>query len=75
MSLSLSEPLLTLGWHDEDALTLPINRRYQKELRLRLRKLVSQRYSDSLHVFWVYFTSGKPELEPNPGKKKKKWSN
>ena len=37
LSLSLSEVLLSVGWDDENALTLPTRRRYQREYLTSLR--------------------------------------
>jgi len=56
LSLSLSEVLLSVGWDDENALTLPTRRRYQREYLTSLRGCSSSKYCEALKKLWDFVT-------------------
>jgi hypothetical protein len=57
LSLSLSEVLMTIGWDDENVLTLPTRKRYQREYLISMRDCTSSEYRRALKDLWGFVTS------------------
>ena len=57
LSLSMSEILQSIGWEDENALTLPPRKRYQRDYKFFVKKGPKYMYHKALRSLWDFMTS------------------